>query len=233
MNLTSDIVCELQDHMGGDDAVVRAMLVSTKGSGSLDETATAGRINFLMRERHLSPFEHGGFVFFVKAPLPIVVQMERHRQASFNEESGRYRELNEEFYLPGEERPLCQVGKAGQYTFVQGDDMQRHNQRCSAVRAYKVATKEYAYQLSIGVAKEVARFSLPLGIYKSLYVTMNPRNLMHFLALRTHSEEATYPSHPQWEIQKIADKMEIAFAEHYPLTHDAWIENGRKPTYDE
>lgn len=233
MNLISDIPVELIDHMGNDDSIVRAMLVSTKGAGSLDEEATAGRINFLMRERHLSPFEHGAFTFFVKAPLPIVVQMERHRQASFNEESGRYRELLDEFYIPGEERPLCQVGKAGQYTFVEGDSHQSDIARHELRAAYAQGVQSYANMLRAGIAKEVARFALPLGIYKSLYVTMNVRNLLHFLSLRTFSEDSTYPSHPQWEIQEIADQMECYLTTYYPLTHTAWIDNGRKPMYDE
>jgi thymidylate synthase (FAD) len=73
-----------------------------------------------MRDRHGSPFEHSVFTFFVKAPIFMWREHFRHRMASYNEESGRYKVLEPEFYVPGPERKLIQVGKPGAYEFVDG-----------------------------------------------------------------------------------------------------------------
>lgn len=69
MELTSELTATLVDHMGGDDSIVRAMLVSTQGADALDATATAGRIGAMMRNKHGSPFEHNSMTFLVRAPI--------------------------------------------------------------------------------------------------------------------------------------------------------------------
>ena len=85
--------------VGAADAdVVWAARVSTKGEQSLDDIATdavrsQGLINYLMRDRHGSPFEHSNFTFFVQGPIFMWREHFRHRIASYNEESGRYKSL--------------------------------------------------------------------------------------------------------------------------------------------
>ena len=73
----------------------------------------------------------------------------------------------------------------------------------------------------------VARIVLPLNIYSSAYVTMNARAVMNFLSLRRSAPESRFPSFPQREIEMVAEKYEAAFAELMPLTHAAFIANGR------
>ena len=58
--------------------------------------------------------------FYVQAPIFVFREFMRHRIASYNEESGRYRELRPVFYVPGPERKLVQEGKPGHYVFVDG-----------------------------------------------------------------------------------------------------------------
>ena len=74
-----------------------------------------------MRDRHGSPFEHNSMTFYVQAPIFVFREFMRHRIASYNEESGRYRELRPVFYVPGPERKLTQIGKPGAYEFVDGN----------------------------------------------------------------------------------------------------------------
>ncbi len=73
-----------------------------------------------MRDRHGSPFEHNSMTFYVQAPIFVFREFMRHRIASYNEESGRYRELRPVFYVPAPERNLVQQGKPGAYEFVPG-----------------------------------------------------------------------------------------------------------------
>ena len=68
---------------------------------------------------------------------------------------------------------------------------------------------------------------LPVGLFSHMYATCNARSMMHFLGLRTKSEDATFPSFPQREIEMVAEKMEAEWAKLMPLTYDAFCLNGR------
>lgn len=230
MKFFSDITVELVKHSASDSDVAFAARVSTKGEQSnahIEDSELNGLINFLMRERHGSPFEHSYFTFYVKAPIFVWREHMRHRIASYNEESGRYRVLQPEFYVPAKDRKLVQVGKAGKYEFKEGNDNQHYlvskNFTDVCVNAYKA----YCEMLEFDVAKEVAREILPLNIYSSAYVTMNARALMNFLSLRTISPDSRFPSYPQYEISQVADKYEEIFAQIMPITHQAFTTNGR------
>lgn len=209
----SSMGVSLVDSMGNDRSVVRAARVSTVGA---NEGQGGDRlIAFLMREKHMSPFEHATFTFLVEAPIFTINQMVRHRIASFNIESGRYKELEPVFYVPGIERPVVQVGKTGDYTFETGTGFQRQAVFAQLANIADESWNAYQNMLNIGAAKEVARMVLPLNIYSSLYVTMNARGLMNFLSLRNEH-------HAQHEIRQVAKQMEDIFAEHMPLTHKAF-----------
>ena len=227
ITLTPRITVDLVDHMGSDLSVVKAARVSTVGADAENSEESAGLINFLMRDRHGSPFEHNALTFRVTAPLFVWREHHRHRIASYNEESGRYKQLDPVFYVPDPERALKQVGKAGAYTFVPGDvDQQILVSTSLADNAYS-AYSRYQSMLDAGVAREVARMCLPVNIMSTCYVTMNARALMNFLSLRTKSEDSTYPSYPQREIEMVAEQYEAAFSELFPLTHKAFVDNGR------
>jgi thymidylate synthase (FAD) len=151
----------------------------------------------------------------------------RHRMASYNEESGRYRELNPVFYVPAETRNLQQVGKPGAYDFLPGTPEQSALVRSETERTSREAYAAYQRMLDQGIAREVARIVLPLNIYSSMYVTVNARSLMNFLSLRTKREGTHFPSFPQREIEMCAEKMEDLWAELMPLTYAAFGKNGR------
>jgi thymidylate synthase (FAD) len=180
-----------------------------------------------MRDRHGSPFEHSNFTFFVQAPIFMWREHFRHRIASYNEESGRYKVLEPTFYVPAKDRKLVQVGKTGHYEFVDGTDEQFEVVTSATKEACKVAYEQYEKMLEAGVAREVARIVLPLTIYSSAYVTMNARALMNFLSLRRKVEGSHFPSFPQREIEMVAEKYEEVFAQLMPLTHAAFVANGR------
>lgn len=208
----------LIDSMATDARVVQAARVSTQGSESLNSAADKGLINYLMREKHASPFEHGSFTWYIEAPIFVAREFMRHRSGSYNETSGRYKILDTKFYYPLE-RPMIQTGKASEYVFEQGEEL-RQDALEQFDNAYGTAEEAYNNLLEAGVAKEVARMVLPVGLYTSWYVTMNPRATLNFLSLRTAPNAL-------WEIQRIAESMENDFATTMPLTHQAWVTNGR------
>jgi thymidylate synthase (FAD) len=229
MKFSSDITVELIKSSAHDSDVAFAARVSTLGETSKNQKDEdhSGLINFLMRERHGSPFEHSVFTFYVKAPIFVWREHMRHRIASYNEESGRYKVLEPEFYIPASDRKLVQVGKAGKYDFREGNDNQHYLVKRNLTEVCIESYKKYMELLEFDVAKEVARQILPVNIYSSAYVTMNARALMNFLSLRTISDESKFPSYPQYEISVVADKYEEIFAQIMPLTHQAFTTNGR------
>jgi thymidylate synthase (FAD) len=228
----SDVTVELVKAVASDADVLFAARVSTKGESSLEDVhadaeRSQGLINYLMRDRHGSPFEHNSMTFFVSAPIFVFREFMRHRMASYNEESGRYRRLQPVFYVPGEERNLVQEGKPGAYDFVPGTPAQHAVAREATMRACTQAYRAYTEMLDAGIAREVARGVLPVATYSSMYVTLNARSLMNFLSLRTKRPDSTFPSYPQREIEMVAERMEDEWAALMPLTHAAFDAGGR------
>lgn len=225
----SDMKVALVRSQGDDVGVAEAAWVST-GVQATDKTAEQvnGLINFLMRDRHGTPFEHNSMTFRIEAPIAVFREFHRHRVGwSYNEESGRYTKLEPVFYVPSRQRPLIQVGKPGAYTFQMGPAWMYQTTPDSMILAYTTAYRQYEVMLNDGVAREVARMVLPVGIYSSMYATCNARSLMHFLSLRTKSEDAAVPSFPQYEIELVANCLEIVFKNLFPEVHRAWVKNGR------
>ncbi len=228
MDFRSDMTVKLVDSMGNDASIVRAMMVSTQGADSFDADASFGRINFLMKNRHGTPFEHASMTFYMEMPIFVFREFHRHRIGwSYNEMSGRYRELPPTFYVPAPMRNLVQVGKAGAYSFIPGTAIQHHNATSHMKRVYNEAYTSYQRMLEDGIAKEVARVVLPVGIYSAQFATCNPRSLMAFLSLRTKWDDAMFPSYPQREIEMVAEQMEAIFERLFPLTWRAFGDNGR------
>ncbi|GAA2158069.1 FAD-dependent thymidylate synthase [Kitasatospora kazusensis] len=229
----SDVTVELVRSAAADTDVIWAARVSTAGEQSLealsqDPEKSKGLINFLMRDRHGTPFEHNSMTFFISAPIFVFREFHRHRSGwSYNEESGRYRELQPVFYVPGEERKLVQQGRPGRYEFVDGTADQAKVVSAAMEASYRASYEAYQEMLAAGVAREVARAVLPVGLFSSMYATCNSRSLMHFLSLRTKDERATVPSFPQREIEMVAEQMEAAWAQLMPLTHAAFNAHGR------
>lgn len=232
VSFRSDVTVELVRASASDADVIFAARVSTAGEQSLEDVdadagRSAGLINYLMRDRHGSPFEHNSMTFFVRAPIFVWREHMRHRIASYNEESGRYRQLEPVFYVPDHERPVVQVGKTGAYEFLPGSEEQYalidHDMRESCANAYA----SYLRMLDAGIAREVARMVLPLSIYSSAYVTLNARSLMNFLSLRRKVEGSHFPSYPQREIEMVAEKYEAFWTTLMPITHAAFEKNGR------
>jgi thymidylate synthase (FAD) len=232
ISFRSDVTVELVRASASDADVIFAARVSTAGEQSLDDLdadpeRSKGLVNYLMRERHGSPFEHNSMTFFVRAPIFVWREHMRHRIASYNEESGRYRQLEPVFYVPARERAVVQVGKTGAYEFLPGTDEQLDLIESEMKAACRQSYAAYLRMLEAGVAREVARMVLPVSIYSSAYVTLNARSLMNFLSLRRKVEGSHFPSYPQREIEMVAERYEDEWARLMPVTHAAFVANGR------
>lgn len=225
----AEITVKLIDHMGSDAAACQAARASTTGENDATDTANdAGLIGYLMKHRHGSPFEHGALKFFIEAPIFVFREFHRHRAGwSYNEMSGRYRQLEPRFYQPGPSRKMVNIGSSARPEFDLGSMDQYNLTRRIIQEQCEQSWDRYTTLLLAGVANEVARLVLPLNTMSQMYATCNPRSLMHFLSLRVDSPDSAVRSRPQWEIQMVAERMEEEFARLFPATHDAFVQNGR------
>lgn len=184
--------------------------------------ADVGVLEYMMRHKHGTPFEHTFFKFRVSAPIFVFREWHRHRIGiSINEESGRYVQLKRRFYLPDDEHCRKQVGKAGHYEYVTMEPDEAQALRESLEHSYNIAFDTYEELLAEGAAKEIARLSLPVATYSQMIWSCNARSLMAFLALRNA------PS-AQREIKDYAYVMEhVFFNKLMPVTYAAFNANGR------
>lgn len=213
----------LDNCMADDYSVVNSARVSfarnTEEEAEMTD-ADAGLINFLMRERHGTPFEHNAFRFHVKCPVFVAREWFRHRIGSFNEFSARYSEVPNEMFVPELSEVREQTGKPGAYKFKQMEMSNSMRTRDIITEANASAYEAYAEMLALGVAKELARTVLPMGMFTQFYWTVNARALMNFLSLRT-DENA------QLDIRKYAEAVESLFSKEMPTTYKSWIANGK------
>ena len=225
---TPDNTRRLLDHgfvrldgaLADDLSVVNGARVSFARRKEEMDASDEGLIRFLMRDRHGSPFEHNAFRFHVRCPIFVAREWFRHRIGSFNEFSLRYAKATDDFYVPAAEDVRTQVGKPGAYTFEPVDEQLAETTREELRAVYEQAYDTYTRLVEQGVARELARSVLPVGAYTQFYWTVNARALMNFVSLR-NSEFA------QLEIRRYAEAVEAFFAGLMPVTHAAFVENGR------
>ncbi|MDR1024951.1 MAG: FAD-dependent thymidylate synthase [Treponema sp.] len=190
----------LVDYLGGDDRVVQSARVSY-GAGTRSRREDAGLIDYLLRNRHTSPFEQVILTFHVKLPIFVARQWIRHRTARVNELSGRYSIMKDDFYLPAAEDLALQSddNKQGRREDAlepgQADEL-----RGALEQAQQEAYHDYSALVDRGIARELARINLPLSLYTEWYWQIDLHNLFHFLELRLDS-------HAQREIRFYAQVL--------------------------
>lgn len=219
MEFVKTSTVELIKHNGNDEDVARAAWVSNFGFDARlkDKKGIKGLVKFLYREKHLSPFEHGSFTFFIDTHMAVAREFMRHRTFSYNEVSGRYKELEPRFYVPDSIRPIIQTGKIGSYTFEQGNIDQIYLTQNAIMDNSVDCWDHYQYIKAQGVANEVARLTLPMNTMTQFYATANPRNVLQFLLLRNELQAL-------YEIREVADQIEQQFAAAMPMTYEAFVE---------
>ena len=209
--------------MADDVSVVNAARVSfARNDADKSELSEAdkGLINFLMRERHGTPFEHNSFRLHIKCPIFVAREWFRHRIGSFNEFSARYSEVPNEFFVPVVDEVRGQVGKPGAYSFEPLEPEIAKDVTTWIADWNDQSYALYKEMIEAGVAKELARVVLPVSMYTQFYWTVNARALMNFLSLRTHETA-------QYDIRQYANAVYEIVAAEMPVTFEAWEKNGR------
>jgi thymidylate synthase (FAD) len=217
---------DLVDSMGDDRRIVDVARVAPLTRDDL-RPSDYGLLNMLMRDRHGTPWESVVLQYYIEAPIFVTREFLRHRIASYNEVSSRYKEMEPVFYEPPIDRPLRQVGKPGAYKFEAGTDEQELSTLTAHRRVAVEAWDTYRDLLEDGVAREVARNTLPVSLYSAFYVTLNLRSLFNFLSLRRVTESTSVPTFPLWEIDQVAGLMEAHAEEVVPEAMKLFNLHGR------
>ena len=214
------------DYMGDDTSIVQAARVSY-GKGTKSVRNDEGLIRYLMRHRHSTPFEMCEIKFHIKLPIFVARQWIRHRTANVNEYSARYSMLDKEFYIPSPEHLAAQseINNQGRGDVLRDEEANEVLEmlKADAVRSYdryETLLNERQDGRIInddkqGLARELARMTLPLSAYTQWYWKVDLHNLVHFLSLRMDP-------HAQYEIRAFADVMYDMVRDWVPLTAKAF-----------
>ena len=214
IKLRSDMGVTLIDHMGSDRMVAEAARVSTLGLDN-NRAKYVGLVRALMRDQHWSPFMHPQMTIAFEVPLFVRSQLVTHYSLARSEFSMRYSEAKPKFWVPADERPLVQVGKALDYQREMGTVEQALAARMRTTGVAQEAWDSYLDMIEAGIAAEVARAVLPQSTYTTLWLTGNLRSWLSFLDNRMDK-------HAQWETQEVGTKVAEIFAERFPVTFEAW-----------
>jgi thymidylate synthase (FAD) len=238
INYRSDLKLKVYQQCGCDEDIILAALADEEFSVKDEarffinpgaEEARYKFLNFMMKNRHGTPYEKGYLNCFFEGPIFILRQWHRHRIGwSYSEQSARWEVARPDFYIATPDIPMKRVvdSKKTAPQFVLLSEQEYNQYIVDQKRAYEVQWDSYQSQLQAGIDKEHARTVLGVGLYTKQYATCNPRSLMAFLSLRKHEPTAFYKSYPQWQIDYIARRYDEIFKQYWPLTHRSFCENG-------
>jgi thymidylate synthase (FAD) len=223
---------ELLDKMGDDLTTVESARVSfLKGASALGERE-ARLIRYLAEHEHTSPFRHAHLMLRFKAPLFVARQLWKHivgitpefdledrfagwsggyKDTGWNEASGRYVELQDEFYVPTLWRAQSASNKQGSA----GPLADQATAAAAYQRGLSAAYESYQQLRAAGVAKEQARIVLPQSIYTQWIWTGSLQAFLHVVDLRTKPDA-------QWETQQYGRAVRAILQKHFPVCLEKW-----------
>ena len=216
INVLNHGLVRLIDYMGNDLSVIRSARVSYDAELRTGEDAGKDEklIDYLMKNRHTSPFESVQFTFEVKAPIFVFRQLHRHRTQSINEVSARYTELPDEYYIP-------EVSQITQQSV--NNKQQRNDEVHPMAEQFQAAMTDqctaafnlYKRMLAQGCPRELARGVLPVNTYSKMFTSMNLHNFFHLAGLRIHP-------HAQYEVKVFVEAMLELVEPIVPISVAAW-----------
>lgn len=245
-------VVEPVDWTAGDRAIAQYFWTSTgkdADAWTCPESEVERVIKFGMMAQpvpHGTPYGHGELTVLVdRLPMPIMVQMLRHRvqhltegpdgyevmatvewapnisQKSYRYVGAKGKSIEQVFQVPTLDEMVTQVGRPGHYSYEPLEPRVQAAIRDVFMRQYESSWRAYSEVQKLGLCNERARFLLAQGALTRLYATASYRNWFNWLVQRNDA-------HAQWEIQQVAAQVEPIMAQLCPLTYGLWIEAGRR-----
>jgi thymidylate synthase (FAD) len=178
----------------------------------------AGLLKYCIKHQHWSVFEQAHMTVEISTTRGLCAQILRHRSFTYQEFSQRYADsslLSETIPLPELRR---QDTKNRQNSIDDIDPFTRQEFQIKMQRHFEEGMKLYQEMLDASIAKECARFVLPLAVPTKIYMTGSVRSWIHYINLRTANGT-------QKEHMDIAEQCRDVFVEQFPICAEAldWL----------
>jgi len=183
-----------------------------------DNPNVAGLLRYCIKHQHWSVFEQAHMTVEIETTRGLAAQILRHRSFTFQEFSQRYASTN----LLAEEIPMFDLRSQDLKNRQNSNDDIPKNKKADLqqkIAEYFVESMDlYNELLANGIAKECARFVLPLATPTRLYMTGSVRSWVHYIDLR--SAHGTQKEH-----MDIAEMVRSVFKEQFPIVSEAlgWV----------
>lgn len=206
--------------MGDDSSPDSDARIST-GSEARSVNQQTTLLRFLLRHKHTTPFEGSILKFEVRAPIMVIREWFRHRTFSYNEESGRYKQLDPLYYTPEPSRIAFQAksnhqGSGEEHPEAAQFAVQWHKEQLEFEEGYTTLIETH------NVARELARLNMPVSHYSTFVVTGNLLNWFRFLQLRLEQTA-------QYEIRVYAEAILEIAQQYFPVCfgafEDYWLKS--------
>lgn len=191
-----------------------AYIARVSNPNNQENESYAGLLKYCIKNEHWSVFEQAFMTLEINTTRGLAAQILRHRSFTFQEFSQRYSDVNlldEEIPIPN----LRRQDKSNRQNSI--DDLSEKQTKLlqEQIRLHFLQAKDlYEELLSQGIAKECARFVLPLATPTRLYMTGSCRSWIHYINLR--SGHGTQKEH-----MDIANACKDIFREVFPTTSQA------------
>lgn len=178
----------------------------------------SGLLKYCIKHNHWSVFEQSSMTLEIETTRGLAAQILRHRSFTFQEFSQRYADtklLDTEIPVPD---LRSQDLKNRQNSNDDIPQEKKEEYQTLIAKHFEDSMNLYNYLLSKGVAKECARFVLPLATPTRLYMTGSCRSWIHYINLR--SAHGTQKEH-----MDVVAKARSIFTEQFPSVSEAlgWV----------
>ena len=183
-----------------------------------DNPKVAGLLSYCIKHNHWSVFEQAYMTLEIETTRGLAAQILRHRSFTYQEFSQRYADssmLADKIPLPELRR---QDTKNRQNSIDDIDAFTRQRFEIAMQNYFAEGMDLYREMLAQGIAKECARFVLPLAVPTKIYMTGSVRSWIHYIDLR--SANGTQKEH-----MDIANECKCLFAGQFPIVAEAlgWL----------
>ena len=183
-----------------------------------DNPNVAGLLSYCIKHQHWSVFEQAHMTVEIETTRGLAAQILRHRSFTYQEFSQRYADssmLADQIPLP-ELRRQDEKNRQNSTDDMNPRTVNHYNRKME--QHFKQGMKLYQNMLKDGVAKECARFVLPLATPTRLYMTGSCRSWIHYINLR--SAHGTQKEH-----MELVESVKTIFAEQFPTVSQAldWV----------
>ena len=194
-----------------------AYIARVSNPSNQDNENFAGLLRYCIKHQHWSVFEQSSMTLEIETTRGLAAQILRHRSFTFQEFSQRYADSNllGEIELP-ELRRQDTKNRQNSIDDLDPAIVEKLEKQMNTLFSSSLAL--YNQMLESGVAKECARFVLPLATPTRLYMTGSCRSWVHYINLR--SAHATQKEH-----MDIAEACRKVFTEQFPSVSEAleWV----------